>query len=114
MEDILRIPIGSSSTEDTVIWHSESSGIYTVKSGYSIGQQLEQSPSTSNAASVTRWWSSFWSLAIPPKIKIFVWKACYNWIPTKFNLARRGILTDRSCHFCRTHEETTIHPLWGC
>ncbi|KAK3204684.1 hypothetical protein Dsin_018730, partial [Dipteronia sinensis] len=40
--------------------------------------------------------------------------ACHNWIPTKFNLARRGILTDGSCPLCRNHEETTIHALWGC
>ncbi|KAK0572530.1 hypothetical protein LWI29_033001 [Acer saccharum] len=41
-------------------------------------------------------------------------KNCFNWIPTKYNIARREILTDGNCIACKTSLETTMHALWDC
>ncbi|KAK3206993.1 hypothetical protein Dsin_021039 [Dipteronia sinensis] len=59
VEEIMLIPIGSGCIEDTLIWHNKGNGIYIVKSGYSIGQELEKRSGASNNVSVSRWWSGF-------------------------------------------------------
>lgn len=35
-------------------------------------------------------WKRIWQLKIPPKIRIFTWKACVNALPTMLNLKKRG------------------------
>ncbi|KAK3193033.1 hypothetical protein Dsin_024343 [Dipteronia sinensis] len=94
VELILHIPLSSGYMVDTVLWHFDERGLYNVKSGYHIGRQLVASPSTSDNLAVGSWWNCMWGLHIPLKIKIFIWKTCHCWIPTKSNLLRRGIQMD--------------------
>ncbi|KAK3211950.1 hypothetical protein Dsin_016656 [Dipteronia sinensis] len=86
---VLQISIGSYTGVDSVLWQNDQSGRYTVKSGYRVSWSLSPHPSSSNSSLVVSWWIRLWGLAIPLKIKIFVWKACHDWIPTMANLARR-------------------------
>ncbi|KAG9150006.1 hypothetical protein Leryth_010065 [Lithospermum erythrorhizon] len=32
-----------------------------------------------------------WSLHIPPRVKLFIWRCLQNTLPTRDNLARRGV-----------------------
>ncbi|KAK3189500.1 hypothetical protein Dsin_029061 [Dipteronia sinensis] len=93
---------------DTVLWHFDERGLYNVKSGCHMGTQLVASPSTSDNLAVGSWWNCMWRLYIPLKIKIFIWKACHDWIPTNSNLLRRGIQVDARCPLCGTDDETTM------
>ncbi|KAK2656630.1 hypothetical protein Ddye_009682 [Dipteronia dyeriana] len=113
VQEILRIPLGTANIADAVLWHFDKRGFYTVKSGYCIGQELAGSPSVSNNITVGRWWLSLWKLDIPLKIKIFIWKASHEWIPTRGNLSKIGIQMDNRCPLCQTKTETTIHALWS-
>ncbi|KAK3192915.1 hypothetical protein Dsin_024225 [Dipteronia sinensis] len=113
-KSILRIPIALGTSPDSLLWHYETSGRYTVGSGYWLDCNLNRSPCSSNPSPLRAWWRSFWKLQIPLKIKIFFWRACYNWIPTNFNIARRGIQTDGICVACKASLETTMHALWEC
>ncbi|KAK1553043.1 hypothetical protein Q3G72_027753 [Acer saccharum] len=48
---------------------------------------------------------------------VLIWnyeRACLYWIPTKFNIARREVMTDGNCIACNTLIETTKHALWDC
>lgn len=49
-----------------------------------------------------------------PRIKVFVWKACKNAIPTKGNLCRRGSDIDPICRLCGETVETLDHILIQC
>ncbi|TXG52776.1 hypothetical protein EZV62_021945 [Acer yangbiense] len=71
------------------MWHYDGKISYTVKSDYWIARNLMSSTSSSNYHPSTTWWTFLWKLGIPLKVKIFIWKACHNWIPTKFNIAHR-------------------------
>lgn len=53
-------------------------------------------------------------LKIAPRIKISVWRALNDIIPTKINLNKHGIVTNPLCCFCRKNVETTTHILWQC
>ncbi|KAK3211829.1 hypothetical protein Dsin_016535 [Dipteronia sinensis] len=55
-----------------------------------------------------------WKLDLPLKLKIFIWKACNDWIPTLANLERRGLKVNKVCPLCRRAEESTLHALWDC
>ncbi|KAK3211391.1 hypothetical protein Dsin_016097 [Dipteronia sinensis] len=107
---ILKIPICLDQRKDGIIWHYEENGRFSVRSGYWIGN----SSSSSNSGLLNNWWKSFWKSKIPIKIKIFVWRACNDWIPTKANIARRGVQTNGRCDACKCSTETTLHSLWEC
>ncbi|KAI9162186.1 hypothetical protein LWI28_024695 [Acer negundo] len=111
---ILSIPIGRSLMEDTTLWHYEGNGVYSVKSGYWLGNHIDDRSSSSSSANINSWWPFFWKLNIPLKVKIMIWKYCFDWIPTKANIARRGIQTSNICDACKSSPETTLHALWNC
>ncbi|KAK2645880.1 hypothetical protein Ddye_021075 [Dipteronia dyeriana] len=37
------------------------------------------------------WWNELWKIVVPLKVQNFIWLACRNWIPTRCNLADRGV-----------------------
>ncbi|GJT07206.1 RNA-directed DNA polymerase, eukaryota [Tanacetum coccineum] len=56
-----------------------------------------------------------WVKCIPIKINVFAWKARRDFLPTRVNLARRGIaLESYSCPLCSAAEEDINHILFGC
>ncbi|KAK2641358.1 hypothetical protein Ddye_023121 [Dipteronia dyeriana] len=114
VEAITQIPICNGDRKYTIMWHYNDKGVYTVKSGYWIGRKLVSNPSSSNTSLLASWWNFLWKLYIPLKVKIFVWKPCHNWIPTKFNISKRGVHMSGICEACKICDETTIHALWDC
>ncbi|KAK2639750.1 hypothetical protein Ddye_027545 [Dipteronia dyeriana] len=112
VDSILKIPTGSNRTADTMLWHYEGNGRYTVKSGYWLGYKLMEGPRTSNVNSSSQWWIFLWNLNVPLKVKIFIWKACFDWIPTAPNLARRRVPVRDRCPMCKKEFDSTLHALW--
>ncbi|KAK2661908.1 hypothetical protein Ddye_000482 [Dipteronia dyeriana] len=53
-------------------------------------------------------------MEIPLKIKMFIWKTCYNWIPTRGNPSKRGVNCNDICQICGKNNESTLHALWDC
>ncbi|KAK3221617.1 hypothetical protein Dsin_008642 [Dipteronia sinensis] len=104
VDAILSPPLSSFMHVDIVSWHYEKSGSYSVRCGYKVGRGLNPKVSTSGLSSVEAWWKFLWHMKIPNKIKIFMWKVCHHWIPTSFNLAKRGLPTDK-------FPKTTVHAL---
>ncbi|KAK3222291.1 hypothetical protein Dsin_009316 [Dipteronia sinensis] len=45
---ISQIPISNGDRKDTIMWHYDEKGVYTVKSGYWIGRSLVTTPCPSN------------------------------------------------------------------
>ncbi|XP_023913698.1 uncharacterized protein LOC112025278 [Quercus suber] len=59
-------------------------------------------------------WVRVWKLHIPTKIKVFVWRACHNILPTFEKLRQRLIIEDDLCPICKRVPETILHALWKC
>ncbi|KAL7253272.1 hypothetical protein ACSBR1_007747 [Camellia fascicularis] len=103
---------------DALIWHYNSIGSYTVKSGYQCALPLTADPPANILSSSTQWcesdWKFVWSLHLPPKLKHFVWRVCNNFLATKQNLHHRRCSTSDICQVCSQSSESIEHVFFGC
>ncbi|KAK0594791.1 hypothetical protein LWI29_000556 [Acer saccharum] len=111
---ILSIPCSSSSLNDSISWHYDRLGMYSVKSGYHLGVSCDSNPSPSGLSGLESWWKYLWRIKVPPKVKLLLWHACHEWIPTIGNLVKRRVPLDELCSLCHRGPESTIHALWSC
>ncbi|KAI5663685.1 hypothetical protein M9H77_23008 [Catharanthus roseus] len=83
---ILQIPVSPAWPDDRIIWHLTPNGIYTVKSSYKEGMNYMCSSrmiaGASNLIQESKLWNSIHNLAVQPKIRIFIWQASLNILPT--------------------------------
>ncbi|KAF4350693.1 hypothetical protein F8388_003414 [Cannabis sativa] len=101
--------------EDTLIWPFTPNGQYIVKSGYRVGREMNLNPTRcSNMTDIQKWWKMIWSLHLPPRMKLFGWRVCHNWLPAKMNLKHRGMEVNTRCELCARYDETLTHALWSC
>jgi len=56
-------------------------------------------------------WKSLWKMKVTHTVKVFMWWACINALPTKANLFRRKIMEDLVCPICGLAAKTTGHIL---
>ncbi|KAL5554075.1 hypothetical protein UlMin_041476 [Ulmus minor] len=112
-EAILSLPLPRRTTPDSLRWHYDKSGHFTVRSGYWLATKCRGVPSSSTV-SLNSWWKRFWRLRVPAKIRVFIWKAFHNWIPSSINLANHGVPCQKRCLICNEANDTTLHALWGC
>ena len=114
---ILNIPLSYNLPEDSIIWMGNKRGVFSVKSAYyvalSVVEKAEESESSSGD-SRTRLWKKMWQLQLPAKIRIFAWKACLDGLPTRLNLAKRGVKVGAECPLCEKAMESTNHALIYC
>ena len=115
-EIILGIPLSLRSPTDSLVWGATKDGRYTVRSGYHflLNECHQNEPGPSDSTKMTQLWNALWSLHIPAKTRLFLWRACHNSLPTRSNLHHRHILEDPRCGSCTNQPETTIHALWQC
>ncbi|KAL5752202.1 hypothetical protein ACOSP7_022383 [Xanthoceras sorbifolium] len=114
---IFCIPPSLSHLGDSLCWHYDSSRNYTVKSGYWVGMKIARSAGYSGLSGNDcndSWWQFLWSLNIPSKVKLFIWRACLHWIPCVQVLAGRGMKVDVCYQLCGSNIEYASHALWGC
>jgi hypothetical protein len=59
-------------------------------------------------------WKTIWALEVPNPVKIFLWKACHDLLPTRVNLYHKRVVEDKSCPCCTREEETIFHAISSC
>lgn len=101
----------TSVTADRRIWSLTINGIYTVKSAYHrYMSRLTDSGSYGNDFD----WRMLWDIAVPPKIKIFTWKACSNVLPMRLRLHDKGVNCPSLCLFCNANLENCWPIFLSC
>ena len=116
-DTILNIPLSFNLPEDSIIWIGNKRGVFSVRSAYYVALQVVEKSEASGCSSGdcrTRLWKKVWQLHLPAKIRIFAWKACLDGLPTKLNLAKRGVLIEAACPLCLKASESTSHMLFYC
>jgi hypothetical protein len=76
IEEICRIRLSNAIQEDTIAWHYEPSGIFSVRSAYRLAVSSAQGGNSlagsSRAADGNRSaYTSIWSAQVSPKVRIF-------------------------------------------
>jgi hypothetical protein len=99
------------------LWKATKTEIFTVKSAYDMLEAEKQRSKTGECSYMAklRWlWRKNWKLAVPGKVKHFLWQAYHESLPTNQQLHRRKIRANPLCSICALAEESTHHALWQC
>lgn len=103
--------------EDSKYWFFSKNRKYRIKTGYKVAlRQCEGNGNrgVSNQSSQQVFWKRIWKLEVPNKVKLFIWRACSNILPTAVNLFQRKILDSPACTRCGLSCEDSGHALWSC
>lgn len=118
VDAIVAIPLPMVRRGDQLVWHYNSNGCYSVKSGYHIAHQFhleEQKEKPESSFKLKKdAWKILWKMKIPNKVKNFWWRACKNVLATKENLFKRKCARDRLCPICENETETVEHMIFWC
>jgi hypothetical protein len=112
-EEILKLRQGTHMEEDIVAWNYEKHGLYSVHSAYRLlkaEQSQEEASKLGEAGSSSDgvMWKKLWRLRVPPKIRLFWWRAVNNFLPTKLELQRRHVEREAFCG------ESLFHVVFVC
>ncbi|XP_075492415.1 uncharacterized protein LOC142530463 [Primulina tabacum] len=108
---VTEIPLGPIKLQDNRIWHFSKNGDYTVKSGYHVAMSLD---ANLEARKIQGNWKAIWKLNVPPKIKIFLWRACRECLSHRINMQNRGIQVASLCVVCNKELDTSWHTFITC
>ena len=111
--EILALPLNHLDSQDNLIWTTNKTQQFSVKSAYRIALKLKHGDwaEHSSARQHGATWGRIWKLNVPPKVRNFIWRACRNCLPTRNNLWRRKVRIEATCDICRQEPETTSHVL---
>lgn len=119
-EIIKRIPINTLA-HDRVIWAHFSSGIFSIKSAYSLAVvDLQDRDKPGGGESSGGYfmkeimWQSIWKARVPNKIKIFIWRACKDILPIGNNLFKRRVVPTNMCFVCHKDIDSSCYSIWSC
>lgn len=107
----------SSEMEDTYIWRTSDTGIYSTKSGYKLAKcilRISYLNTTQLTPLEKGLWSKIWKVKMISKIRHFMWKALSGALAVADCLQTRGIYTDLTCVFCGFEHETICHVPFNC
>jgi hypothetical protein len=91
VEIICNIPLSRYGQPDVLRWQGTTSGEFTVRSAYHLEKEKQERlrGESSTAPACTRTWKTIWSLNVPNSVKMFLWRACNDLLPTKVNLGKK-------------------------
>ncbi|KAH9670686.1 putative reverse transcriptase/RNA-dependent DNA polymerase [Citrus sinensis] len=88
--------------------------LYAVKSGYQLALKMKYLDKPSCSYKSFNHWNRLWTLQLPEKIKIFMWRASQNLLPTDENLWKKKILVEPYCQVYKQGVESVSHVLVHC
>ncbi|KAK2652506.1 hypothetical protein Ddye_012362 [Dipteronia dyeriana] len=86
--------VGSSARrQDSLVWHFDKMGSFSVNSAYHLGCSVSVSSfaSRSGLDSSESWWKYLWRMKLPAKVKVHIWKACMECLRVMTNLVKKGV-----------------------
>ena len=109
---ISRIPVSKLGSPVVLVWHHDNKGVYTVRSGHKLLCRSEAVEGNTHGEVNNETWKQFWSLNLPSKIKVFLWRILNEILPVKATLLiHKMVLLDNTCFRCFQAAETSYHAL---
>lgn len=95
------MPICLRSQSDFLVWLGTNNGQFYVRSAYHLAKEISimDRCMCSNPVNLDNLWNQIWNIQGSRVVKMFVWKACNDILPTKHNLFKRGIVSDSNAPF---------------
>lgn len=117
-EEILKIKPGVNMEADMEAWALERNGLYTVKSAYRLLKDEQAAGAMAKSGEVQASvdgssWKLVWKLNVPPKVRVFWWRAMHNFLPSKQDL-RRHVIPESHCEMCGDPVESLYHIVFLC
>ena len=83
--EILQLPLTRLYSRDRLVWKENRSQKFSVKSAYQVAQRMRELDQVEHSGMVADRgvWRQLWSLNVPSKVRMFVWRACSNILPTR-------------------------------
>jgi len=107
--------------EDTLAWHFDSKGMFSVRSAYRVQRDHERRTSSHGGASSSEGnvagcvqWKVLWKMGCPGKIRHFLWRFARDSLALRKNLQRRGMDIDTRCVMCNAQDENGAHLFFKC
>lgn len=121
-ENVAKIPLSLYNREDTWGWNYSKAGVYSVKSGYALAEQLAEETSKAKSAKeqsshcnrMENLWKHVWGLKVKFKLKHFLWKCLHNCLPVNEMIHRRTGIGTQVCTICGEGVGTVEHVLFDC
>ena len=112
---ITSLRVSRTGRQDSYCWDFTKSGLYTVKSGYTIAHELYSEVSHSvMEPSLTGLKKSIWKVKAPRKLKHFLWQALSEFLATAKQLKDRHCARESVCARCGAESESVNHTLFEC
>ncbi|KAF8776620.1 hypothetical protein HU200_003344 [Digitaria exilis] len=120
VEDVLKIKLSSQPMEDLNAWAFERNGVYLVCSAYKLLKDIQMSEAdhveggTTSSEGLGQWWRHLWKMKIPPKVRIFWWRAIHSFLPAKAVLLGHHIVKEGHCNDYGHSSESIFHTMFEC
>jgi hypothetical protein len=113
---ILKIPISKYGHSDCMVWRGTASGEFSVRSAYHLETERREVTlgDCSYMPGCNPLWNLIWGMKVQNSVKVFLWRAFHNILPSKDNLNKKGMNLDPFCIVCLTEKESISHVIWDC
>ncbi|GLT59332.1 hypothetical protein SLA2020_321580 [Shorea laevis] len=111
---ILSIPLSWMRRSDGWTWAFTRNGNYTVRSGYHQAICMRNHSVDPSSSTTSFRGRQIWVLNIPEKVRLLVWSAYRDILPTMMNLQRKRVAVDLECPMCHMDIETVNHCFMAC
>lgn len=110
---IMSIRVSRTGRHDCYSWDYTKSGLYTVKSGYSIARKLRTTNHSTMVSepSTIRLKKSIWKIKAPRKLKHIFWQSTAGYLATAEQLRERHCARDSTCMRSGAETESINHTL---
>ncbi len=102
-ESIKQILLVGVNKPDRLIWAQSPNGCFSIQSTYHmLVEESRKGAQGASSSSTQRWnsfWNKLWSIQVPQKIRLFMWKTCSNILPICTKLFDRKIISNFSTLF---------------
>jgi hypothetical protein len=115
---ITAIPLSPWMEEDSIAWHGNRNGMFSVRSAYHMEWQHQYGSRArrreAGNSEINPVWEVCWKLSVPAKVKIFTWRALHGIIPCMCVLANKHIGGSGQCPVCEWGAEDVAHMMFKC
>ena len=117
-ESIKQIPLVGVNKPDRLIWAQSLNGCFSIQSTFHmLVEESRKGAQGASSSSAQRWnsfWNKLWSIQVPQKIRLFMWKKCSNILPICTKLFDRKIISNFFYPVCGEEAKTINHMFIDC